>query len=80
MFMAPQVLWAQQGLLETPTPGSFQSGVGLIRGWVCSANRVDIEVVGRGSLQAVYGEPRGDTQGAVEIPTTALAYNSTGTT
>ena len=47
-------LSAAQGLLETPQPGSFQSGIGLIRGWVCSANRVDIEVVGRGTLQAVY--------------------------
>ena len=55
-------LSAAQGLLETPQPGSFQSGIGLIRGWVCSANRVDIEVVGRGTLQAVYREPRGDTQ------------------
>jgi hypothetical protein len=63
ILTTPQILWAQQGLLETPQPGSFQSGVGLIRGWVCSSNRVDVEVVGRGSLQAVYGEPRGDTQG-----------------
>ena len=53
---------APQGKLETPTPGSAQSGIGLIRGWVCSANRVDIEVVGRGSLTAVYGEAREDTQ------------------
>ena len=43
-------------------PGSFQSGVGLIRGWVCSAGRVDIEVVGRGALTAVYGEGREDTR------------------
>lgn len=63
LLVTPQALWAQQGLLETPTPGSFQSGVGLVRGWVCSASRVDIEVVGLGSLQAVYGELRGDTQG-----------------
>jgi len=47
---------APQGKLETPAPGSFQSGVGLIRGWVCSAGRVDIEVIGRGALTAVYGE------------------------
>ena len=64
LLFTPHVLWAQQGLLETPTPGSFQSGVGLVRGWVCSANRVEVEVVGRGSVAAVYGEPRGDTQGA----------------
>jgi HYDIN/CFA65/VesB family protein len=51
-----------QGVLETPEPGSFQSGVSLVRGWACNATRVDIEVVGRGRVQAVYGEPRGDTQ------------------
>ncbi|MGE0827353.1 MAG: hypothetical protein AB7G75_22550 [Candidatus Binatia bacterium] len=53
---------ATQGQLETPRPGSFQSGIGLVRGWACEATRVDIEVVGRASLPAVYGEPRGDTQ------------------
>ena len=58
------IFGAAQGLLETPQPGSFQSGVGLVRGWVCSAGRVDIEVDGRTSVQAVYGEPRGDTQAA----------------
>lgn len=57
-------LSAAQGVLETPQPGSFQSGIGLVRGWVCRANRIDIEVVGRGTLQAVYGQLRGDTQSA----------------
>ncbi|NOT55667.1 MAG: choice-of-anchor D domain-containing protein [Deltaproteobacteria bacterium] len=51
-----------QGVLETPQPGSFQSGVGLVRGWVCQAAHVDIEVVGRGLSPAVYGEQREDTQ------------------
>jgi hypothetical protein len=55
---------AAQGKLETPQPGSFQSGIGLVRGWACKASRVDIEVVGRGTLPAVYGELRGDTQAA----------------
>lgn len=64
LLVIPQALWAQQGQLETPTPDSFQSGVGLVRGWVCSASRVEIEVVELGFLQAVYGESRGDTQGA----------------
>jgi hypothetical protein len=58
------VFAAPQGKLETPTQGSAQSGIGLIRGWVCSASRVDIEVVGRGSLTAVYGEAREDTRAA----------------
>ena len=33
--------------LEDPQSGTFQSGIGVIRGWVCSASRVDVEVVGR---------------------------------
>ena len=29
-------------MLENPQPGSFQSGVGVISGWVCEAERIDI--------------------------------------
>ena len=61
ILLCPSVS-AAQGQLETPQPGSFQSGISVVRGWVCQANRVDIEVVGRGTLPAVYGEARGDTQ------------------
>ena len=34
-------VWAQ-ATLENPSPGSFQSGVGVISGWVCEAERIDI--------------------------------------
>ncbi len=37
----PQSLWAQS-VFENPQPGSFQSGVGVISGWVCDAERIDI--------------------------------------
>ena len=37
----PQSLWAQSSF-ENPQPGSFQSGVGVISGWVCEAERIDI--------------------------------------
>ncbi|MGE0824163.1 MAG: choice-of-anchor D domain-containing protein [Candidatus Binatia bacterium] len=60
-FLSSTAAWAQ-GQLETPTPGSFQSGVGLVRGWVCSATGVDIEFDGRLSIPAVYGEARDDTR------------------
>lgn len=49
--------------LENPAPGAFQSGIGLISGWICNANRVDIDVDGRATVQAAYGTTRGDTQG-----------------
>ena len=48
--------------LENPAPGSFQSGVGLISGWVCNASRIEIDIDGRVTIQAAYGTVRGDTQ------------------
>ena len=49
--LLPSFLWAQANL-ENPTPGSFQSGIGLMRGWICRANRVDIVFDNRETLQA----------------------------
>ncbi len=37
----PQSLRAQS-VFENPQPGSFQSGVGVISGWVCDAQQIDI--------------------------------------
>ncbi len=37
----PQSLQAQS-VFENPQPGSFQSGIGVISGWVCEAERIDI--------------------------------------
>ena len=34
-------VWAQAAL-GNPQPGSFQSGVGMISGWVCEAEQIDI--------------------------------------
>jgi len=47
--------------LESPTQGSFESGVGLIRGWVCDATRVEISVDGQPRLPTAYGTQRPDT-------------------
>lgn len=52
-----------RGRLENPQPNSFASGIGTISGWVCSANRVDLQVDGSTVIQAPYGILRGDTQG-----------------
>jgi len=49
-------------VLENPTSDSFQSGIGLIRGWACEANRIDIVIDDTLTLQAAYGTSRGDTQ------------------
>ena len=62
----PLCAWAQSAF-ENPQPGSFQSGVGVISGWVCDAERIDI-VFNPGAenemtLQAGYGTTREDTEG-----------------
>ncbi len=52
---------AQQAVLENPPRNSFQSGIGVISGWVCEAAQVDIVIDDHGSLQAPYGTSREDT-------------------
>ena len=51
-------------VLENPAPGSFQSGLGLISGWVCDAQTITISFDGGPPQEAAYGTSRGDTQGA----------------
>ncbi len=53
---------SSQATLESPTAGAFvQSGVGLIRGWACTAQRIEFSIDG-GALQAIaYGTDRPDT-------------------
>ena len=54
---------ALPGYLENPGAGSFQSGIGLFSGWVCDAQRVEIEINARLTLKAGYGTIRSDTAG-----------------
>jgi hypothetical protein len=58
-----QPVRAAQANLENPPSGtvSFQSGAGIISGWVCDANRIDIVFDGIHTLQAAYGTDRADT-------------------
>ncbi len=51
-----------RGTLENPSPDSFQSGVGLFSGWVCDAQKIEIDIGGT-LLQAGYGTIRSDTAG-----------------
>ena len=46
--------------LENPGPDSFQSGVGVLSGWVCEAEEVVLEVNGQ-PWRAAYGTARADT-------------------
>lgn len=61
VLMQPQAL-NTQSRLEDPTAGSFQGGIGVIRGWVCQARQVLIEIDGTNTLQAAYGTEREDTR------------------
>lgn len=58
----PSSTLAPRGTLENPPPGSFLSGMGTISGWVCSAQRIDLQVDDAITVQAPYGSLRGDTQ------------------
>ncbi len=52
-----------QAVLENPAPDSAQSGVGVISGWACEANRIEIQFNDRPPQAAAYGTSRPDTQG-----------------
>ena len=49
------------GVVENPAPTSFQSGIGVISGWVCDASRVEIVMDAGPPLMAAYGTSRADT-------------------
>ena len=51
-----------QGYLENPGAASFQSGVGVLSGWVCEAEVVEIALNGV-PQEAAYGTERLDTAG-----------------
>ena len=50
------------GVLENPGPDSFQSGIGVLSGWVCEADAVEIELGTLGRQPAAYGTERLDTE------------------
>ncbi len=53
----------RDAVLENPQSGSFQSGIGVVSGWVCNASRVDIVFDNAAAVQAAYGTSREDTSG-----------------
>ena len=52
------------GYLENPGPDSFQSGVGVLSGWVCAAETVTLAIGEVPPQVAAYGTERLDTQAA----------------
>ena len=57
----PSPLDGPVGALENPGPASFQSGLGLLSGWVCEAEVVELEINGGARIAAAYGTARADT-------------------
>ena len=49
------------GVFENPMPNSSQSGIGVISGWVCAADTVEIKINGATHV-AAYGTDRADTE------------------
>jgi hypothetical protein len=47
--------------LESPQQDSFESGIGLIRGWICQASTVEIQIDGGVRQRVAYGTTRPDT-------------------
>jgi hypothetical protein len=66
-----------QGTLEIPGPGSVQAGIGLISGWHCSAQRIEISIDGGTPMLAGAHTPRGDTAGVCGRSDTgfSMTYN-----
>ena len=50
------------GYLENPGPNAFQSGIGVLSGWVCEADTVELEIGTVGRQVAAYGTERLDTE------------------
>ncbi len=64
-------------LLESPSQGSSESGVGLIRGWVCAANRIEVSIDNGPRMVAAHGTNRPDTASVCGRTNTGfgLTYN-----
>jgi hypothetical protein len=62
LILSPSGLYAAtKGNLENPQPDDYASGIYLISGWVCDAERVEILLDGAQYLAAPYGSERMDT-------------------
>jgi hypothetical protein len=61
-LFVPAVVFAQASL-ETPAPDSFQSGIGYVRGWKCTAGTLTFTLDNGPPAQLSYGSSRADTQG-----------------
>jgi hypothetical protein len=47
--------------LDSPVNGSFESGIGVVHGWVCEAEQVSVRVDDRAPFATAYGAERTDS-------------------
>ena len=70
-----------KGVLGNPSNGGVRSGIGLISGWVCAANAVQIQIDDaqrrRVTLNAAYGTSRPDTAGQCQNGSTNTGFGMT---
>jgi hypothetical protein len=50
-----------QGFLENPADGGYESGVGVVSGWYCDAQVIEVQFDDGPMLPAAYGTSRTDT-------------------
>ncbi len=62
LFANYSVQAASQASHESPSAGSIESGIGIIRGWACDATTVKITIDDAINLELAYGTSRADTQ------------------
>jgi alpha-tubulin suppressor-like RCC1 family protein len=48
--------------LDSPVNASFESGIGVVHGWVCEAGTIGLQVDDRAPFTAAYGAERTDSQ------------------
>ncbi|MBB1125684.1 DUF1566 domain-containing protein [Thiospirillum jenense] len=48
--------------LDSPVNGSYESGIGVVHGWVCNANSVTVQVDDTAAFEVAYGAERLDSQ------------------
>lgn len=60
LFLIPNQANAQ-GSLEIPAAGTDQSGIGVVSGWHCNADVIEISFDGGNRIAASYGTTRADT-------------------
>jgi len=63
LFSAAQVSAQSIGALGIPPPASNQSGIGLVSGYYCDAQVIEVSFDGGPLIEAPYGTTRGDTVG-----------------